>query len=113
MINNTVFANKVYEAAKKIPYGQVATYLDIAKAIGNPKATRAVGNALHHNPEMIVIPCHRVVNSKGQLALHFGYRGQEGQKELLEKEGVIVVNFRVDLKQYRVKENILWTPSHS
>ena len=97
----TEFQNLVYEAAKLIPFGKVATYQDIARKIGRPKATRAVGNALHHNPQMIIIPCHRVVNAQGKLAVHFGYRGLKGQKELLEREGVKVINYQVDLEVYR------------
>ncbi|HOH68766.1 MAG TPA: MGMT family protein, partial [Bacilli bacterium] len=84
----TEFEFMVYEATKKIPFGMVATYQDIATMIGKPKAVRAVGNALHHNPMMIVIPCHRVVNSKGGLALNFGFDGPEEQRRLLESEGI-------------------------
>ena len=97
----TTFQSLVYEATKKIPYGKVATYQDIARLIGKPKATRAVGNALHHNPTMIVIPCHRVVNSRGHLAKNFGFKCLEGHKALLESEGVIVINGTVDLAKYR------------
>ncbi|MDY0345247.1 MAG: MGMT family protein [Bacilli bacterium] len=97
----TNFQLLVYEATKKIPFGKVATYQDIAIMIGRPKAVRAVGNALHHNPTMIVIPCHRVVNAQGGLAKNFGYDGPEGQRTLLESEGIIVEHYHVDLKIYR------------
>ncbi|HNY75124.1 MAG: MGMT family protein [Bacilli bacterium] len=98
----TSFQKKVYEATKTIPFGKVATYQDIARMIGKPKAVRAVGNALHNNPMMIIVPCHRVVNSKGGLALNFGFDGPEAQKRLLESEGVAVDSYHVDLKIYRV-----------
>lgn len=97
----TAFEQAVYRVTKQIPFGKVATYLDIAKALGKPKAARAVGNALHKNPLMIIIPCHRVVNSQGGLAVNFGYQGYQGHQELLESEGVNVVNHHVDLSIYR------------
>ena len=58
---------RIYEAVKKIPKGKVATYGQVAKMAGNPRMARAVGNALHKNPDPSTIPCHRVVNSKGEL----------------------------------------------
>lgn len=97
------FASLVYEATKQIPFGMVATYQDIATMIGKPKAVRAVGNALHHNPTMIVIPCHRVVNAKGGLTLHFGFDGPKEQKKMLESEGVVVESYHVDLNRYRFR----------
>jgi len=102
--NITPFARQVYLITQMIPHGKVATYTDIAIKMGKPKAVRAVGNALHNNPEMIVIPCHRVVNIKGGLAINFGFHGQDGQKELLEKEGVEVVSGTVNLDKYRIRE---------
>lgn len=70
---------------------------------GNSKMSRAVGNALHKNPEPGVIPCHRVVNSKGELAGEFAFGGKGAQARLLEAEGVVVVDGRVDLKLYQMK----------
>lgn len=60
------FYDKIYESVGKIPYGKVATYGQIAALSGNPKAARAVGNALHKNPLPGIIPCHRVVNASGE-----------------------------------------------
>ena len=60
---------RIYEAVKKIPRGRVATYGQVAKMAGNPKMSRAVGNALHKNPDPDRIPCYRVVNSKGLAAV--------------------------------------------
>jgi len=97
----TSFQSMVYEATKAIPYGKVVTYADIAKRIGKPKAARAVGNTLHDYPTTITIPCHRVVNAKGNLAEHFGFCGIEAQRKLLESEGVEVDGYRVDLAKYR------------
>lgn len=92
--------NDIYEAVKKIPCGKVATYGQIAALAGNPKGARAVGNALHNNPRPFEVPCYRVVDSKGNLASGFAFGGPGMQKQLLEKEGIEVRDFRVDLKKY-------------
>lgn len=63
----TEFQKSVWKALLNIPYGEVKTYKDIAIAIGNPKACRAVGLANNKNPIPIVIPCHRVIGSNGKL----------------------------------------------
>lgn len=63
----TPFYRRVYEELQKIPYGQTATYGEIAAAVGNPKASRAVGGANHNNPIPIIIPCHRVIGASGAL----------------------------------------------
>ena len=70
---------------------------------GNVKMCRAVGNALHRNPEPGVIPCHRVVNSRGELAGGFAFGGLEVQAALLESEGVEVSDGRVDLSKYGMR----------
>jgi methylated-DNA-[protein]-cysteine S-methyltransferase len=77
----------VWSACKKIPKGKVSTYKEIAKAIGKPKAFRAVGNALNKNPFSPVVPCHRVVKSNGELG---GFSsGKLKKKRLLESEGIV------------------------
>ena len=91
---------KIYEAVKEIPKGRVATYGMVAKMAGNPRMSRAVGNALHKNPDPDNIPCYRVVNSKGELAEAFAFGGENVQKKLLEAEGVEVVDGKVDLERY-------------
>lgn len=98
------FYEKVYEIVKKIPKGNVASYGQIAKLIGSPNASRAVGYALHKNPNQETIPCHRVVNKEGRLAPGFAFGGEEAQKILLELEGVKVINGYVNMEQYRWKE---------
>lgn len=95
-----MFKDDVYKIVKTIPMGMVATYQTIAIMVGKPNACRAVGNVLHNNPDQSTIPCHRVVNSKGQLAQHFAFGKVMGQKLLLEKEGIVVINNRVDLDKY-------------
>ncbi|MCQ2421920.1 MAG: methylated-DNA--[protein]-cysteine S-methyltransferase [Lachnospiraceae bacterium] len=94
---------RIYEAVKKIPAGRVATYGQVARLAGNPRMSRAVGNALHKNPEPGVIPCHRVVDSQGRLAGAFAFGGKNVQAELLAAEGVTVVDGRVDLTKYRME----------
>ena len=91
---------RIYEAVKKIPKGRVATYGKVAEMAGNPRMSRAVGNALHKNPDPDHIPCYRVVNSKGELAGAFAFGGEEVQRKMLEADGIEVVNGKVDLKKY-------------
>lgn len=91
---------RIYEAVKRIPKGKVATYGKVAEMAGNKKMSRAVGNALHKNPDPENIPCFRVVNSKGELAPEFAFGGMGEQRKLLESEGVEVKNNKVDLSKY-------------
>ncbi|MCL2094782.1 MGMT family protein [Candidatus Saccharibacteria bacterium] len=94
----------VYIVCALIPRGKVATYGQIAFLIGRPKASRAVGGALHRNPNPETTPCHRVVNRAGRLAPNFAFDGPEEQAARLIAEGVEVVNLYVDLDCY------LWRP---
>ena len=73
-----------WKALEQIPYGETVSYGDIARAIGRPKACRAVGMANHSNPISIIVPCHRVVGSNGKLTGYGG--GLEVKKWLLEHE---------------------------
>ena len=95
-------SRRIYEAVKKIPKGKVATYGQVAILAGEPKMARAVGNALHKNPDPDSIPCFRVVNSKGRLSGEFAFGGESAQARLLEKEGIIVKDGTVDLKKYGI-----------
>lgn len=80
----TPFQLKVWQALRAIPYGQLASYKDIAQAVGNPKAVRAVGGANSKNPIPIIVPCHRVVGSNGSLTGFGG--GLETKKRLIDLE---------------------------
>lgn len=93
---------RIYEAVKRIPYGRVATYGQVAEMAGDRKMARAVGNALHKNPDPDGIPCFRVVNSKGMLAEAFVFGGINMQEELLKNEGVEVIDGKVDLKKFGI-----------
>ncbi len=92
---------RIYDAVKKIPYGRVATYAQVAEMAGDRKMARAVGNALHKNPDPDGIPCFRVVNSKGELAGEFAFGGAGVQARMLEAEGIEVVDGKVDLKRFQ------------
>ncbi len=91
---------RIYEAVKKIPSGRVATYGKVAEMAGNPRMSRAVGNALHKNPDPEHVHCYRVVNSKGELADEFVFGGAGVQQKLLEADGIEVIDGRVDLEKY-------------
>ena len=93
-------SKRIYESVKKIPKGHVATYGQIAEMAGDKKMARAVGNALHKNPDPEHIPCFRVVNAKGELSGEFAFGGAGAQAKLLEAEGVEVTDGKVDLKKY-------------
>jgi len=81
------FGRKILSATARIPYGSVASYRDVAARIGNPRASRAAGNALGSNPIPIVIPCHRVVRSGGALGGYTG--GLDRKRFLLRLEGFL------------------------
>jgi methylated-DNA-[protein]-cysteine S-methyltransferase len=80
----TVFQRKVWEALRNIPYGETRSYKQIAEAVGNGKASRAVGMANHNNPIICMIPCHRVIGANGCLVGYAG--GLDIKKQLLELE---------------------------
>ncbi len=84
--------DRIYEAVKRIPEGSVATYGQIAAAIGNRRMARVVGYALHVNPEPGTIPCHRVVMRDGAVSSAFAFGGANRQVELLRAEGVTFVD---------------------
>ena len=94
---------RIYEATKRIPKGCVATYGQVATMAGNERMSRAVGNALHKNPTPGIVPCHRVVDARGRLAGGFAFGGMEAQASLLAREGVEVVDGKVDLGKYGMR----------
>ena len=96
--------DKVYAAVKLIPRGSVASYGQIARAVGNPRLARVVGYALHVNPEPGVIPCHRVVKRDGEVSSAFAFGGANRQVELLRAEGVEFLDeSHVDMARFCVK----------
>ncbi len=93
--DKTEFERDVYVATFRIPKGKVSTYKRIAEKVGNPKAYRAVANALHKNPLSPVVPCHRVVGSDGS----FGgdRKGAQWRRSMVEKEGIPIENGKVKI----------------
>ena len=83
----TPFQKEAWEALRAIPYGQTRSYADQARAIGRPRAYRAVGMANNRNPVIILVPCHRVVGSQGDLVGYAG--GVDVKRRLLELEGAL------------------------
>lgn len=94
---NTSFKAKVYELTRQIPKGKVATYGQIAKLAGSPKAARAVGALMKTNPDAPNTPCHRVVAADGQLTGYSGEGGVAGKKRMLLSEGVEFQSEKVNL----------------
>src|SRR5262249_13819073 len=83
--DGTEFQKKVWQALREIPFGETKSYLDLARAIGSPDASRAVGAANGKNPLSIIVPCHRVVGADGALS---GFaRGVETKGAVLDLEG--------------------------
>jgi methylated-DNA-[protein]-cysteine S-methyltransferase len=81
------FTQKVYAIVAKIPQGSVMTYQEVARRAGNPRAYRAVGNIMNHNPDTRKVPCHRVVRSDGTVG---GYaRGTPKKIAILRREGAL------------------------
>ena len=97
----SAFSERIYEAVKLIPCGRVMSYGQVARLAGNPRGARAVGFALHRNPQPGVIPCHRVVFRDGSLAPGFAFGGPDEQRQLLEAEGVgFTEDGRVDMEKF-------------
>ena len=87
-LNGTKFELKVWAYLRKIPRGSLKTYSQVAKAIGKPRAVRAVANAIGKNPHAPKIPCHRVIRSDGSLGGYSGKGGIKTKRFLLTKEGI-------------------------
>lgn len=98
------FFERVYDVVKQIPKGYVMTYSQIAKVLGSPRSARIVGWALHVNPDNTLIPCHRVVNSKGMISSGFVIGGPQVQRQKLEAEGIqFDEQGKINLKTYLFK----------
>lgn len=86
LLNGSAFQNRVLEELIKIPYGKTVSYEEIAMKIKNPKAVRAVGNAIGSNPLLIIVPCHRVINKNGNIG---GFScGVDIKRKLHKIEGI-------------------------
>ena len=96
----SAFRIEVYSLLAKLPQGKVVTYGQLAEMLGNRNLARAVGNALHANPDGDRYPCYKVVNSQGCLSPAYAFGGKEAQQRRLEAEGIAVQNGKVDLSLY-------------
>jgi methylated-DNA-protein-cysteine methyltransferase related protein len=94
------FFQAVYEIVAKIPEGRVITYGQIADRLNKPFAARAVGDAMRYAPADLELPCHRVVNQKGEMAPEHVFGGKAKQRALLESEGVVFLpEGRIDMQK--------------
>ncbi len=102
----TEFKRQVYDIVSRIPKGFVASYSQIAEAVGSKNYARAVGNALHNNPfPHEKVPCHRVVKANGEIG---GYaHGRDVKMNMLVEEGVEIVKGKVNLKKHLININLL------
>ncbi len=100
------FFDKVYQVVRQIPFGKVTTYGAIAKAIGAPRSARMVGYAMNASHVDNSIPAHRVVNRNGMLTGKHHFEGSNLMQQLLESEGIVIVNNKIENLQ-----NYLWLPS--
>ncbi len=96
----TSFSERCYKILRKVPKGKVTTYKEIAKAL-HSKAYRAVGSAMHNNPYAPAVPCHRVINSNGNIGGFFS--GTDTKIKMLKVEGIEIKNNKIDLKKYGFK----------
>jgi len=105
-LNNLDFFQRVYFVVRKIPFGKVTSYGAIAKYLGSPQSSRVVGWAMNNSHYKNNIPAHRVVNRNGMLTGKHHFSGTNLMKELLENEGIIVVdNVILDFEKF------FWDPS--
>lgn len=91
------FTEEVYRLARRIPKGKVATYGQLARLAGNPRAARAVGMAMRTNPDIPKTPCHRVVASDGSLTGYSAGQGVSTKRKMLVDEGVSFAGQKVNL----------------
>lgn len=104
---------RIWKQVAAIPRGQVASYGGIARRAGLPRRARLVGHALKVAPASLLLPWHRVVNSRGEISLPPGSRARRLQRERLEREGVRFRNGRVDLSRHGLADDLdalLWRP---
>ena len=94
---------ELYRILQSLPRGKVITYGDLAARLGNRAWARAVGNALHRNPDGDTVPCYKVVNRQGKLSKSYAFGGPEEQKRRLQAEGIAVEEDRVDLTRYGIQ----------
>jgi len=101
----------VWKVVSEIPPGHVLTYGEVARLSGMPRAARRVSQALRRAPRGIKLPWHRVINAQGKISFPEDSNGWHQQKELLENEGVIFLNGKIDLEHFGYRgavDRLLW-----
>jgi len=103
---------RIWKAVAEIPRGEVASYGGIARRAGAPRRARLVGRALKVAPKDLKLPWHRVLNAQGRISLPAGSKAHRMQRRLLEAEGVVFRNGRVDTARSRGLDldALLWKP---
>ena len=103
--------DRIWKAVAAIPRGEVASYGGIAERAGLPRRARLVGHALKVAPASLKLPWHRVLNARGRISLPSGSKAHRTQRRLLEEEGVVFRNGRVDLRRRAHDlDALLWKP---
>jgi len=105
---------RIWETIQDIPRGSVANYGQVAEIAGIPRGARQVGYALRHSPKDLELPWHRVITSSGKSAFDPNSRAYRTQRDRLAAEGVVMVQGKVDMQQFRWQpdlDELLWKPS--
>lgn len=105
------WARKVWKVVADIPSGHVLTYGDVARLSGLPRAARRVSQAMSWAPKKLKLPWHRVINAQGKISIPEDSPWHRRQKELLQDEGVVFLNGKVDLDRYGYRgavDRLLW-----
>ena len=108
---NREWARNVWKVVSDIPHGHVLTYGEVARLSGMPRWARRVSQALRWAPRSMELPWHRVINAQGKISFPPDSSGYRRQKELLENEGVVMLNGRIDLEKYGYRgavDKLLW-----
>ena len=105
MADDTSFFHKVYHVVRQIPHGKVTSYGAIAKVLGSPQSSRMVGWAMNASHNLEDVPAHRVVNRNGLLTGKMHFDGTNLMQQLLENEGIVVIN-----NQVQHLEAVFWQP---
>ena len=103
---------RIWKAVAEIPYGEVASYGGIARRAGAPRRARLVGHALKVAPDALKLPWHRVLNAQGRISLPAGSKANRQQRRLLEAEGLVFRNGRVEVSRSGKLDldELLWRP---
>ena len=105
------WARQVWKVVAEIPAGHVLTYGEVARLSGMPRAARRVSQALRWAPKRLSLPWHRVINAQGRISIPEGSVWYQRQKSLLQDEGVVFLNGKVDLDHYGYRgavDRLLW-----